>query len=58
MRCYHRVIQIFTEADRCSWVECVRCGKTGPKKHSYLLAILAWGLHLANQHPRKRVTKR
>lgn len=50
--CSHRFLQVKTESDRCSWVQCEVCKKQGPKKHSYLLAILAWGLHLTNQHPR------
>lgn len=53
-RCAHRQLQVLTEKDRCSWVRCAKCGKTGPSKHSYTLALLAWALHLTNQHPRKR----
>jgi hypothetical protein len=53
-RCTHRYLRVRTEKDRCSWVECQHCGKTGPSKHSYTLAILAWALALTNQHPRKR----
>lgn len=51
-RCSHRLLRIDTEHDRCYWVQCEECLKLGPKKHSYLLAVLAWGLHLTNQHPR------
>jgi hypothetical protein len=51
-RCTHRQLVIRTERDRCSWVECALCKKRGPSKHSYLLALLAWALHLTNQHPR------
>lgn len=54
MRCTHRKIEVKTERDRCSWVCCMKCGKTGPKKHTYGMALLAWVLHLANQHPRKK----
>jgi hypothetical protein len=48
------MITVRTERDRCSWCVCDLCGKQGPKKHSYLLALIAWGLHLANQYPRAR----
>jgi hypothetical protein len=53
-RCSHRLIQVYTEKDRCSWVHCVQCDKEGPKKHSYTLALLAWALHVCNQHPRAK----
>lgn len=53
-RCTHRWLRVLTERDRCSWVTCDQCGKTGPKKHSYLLALVAWALHTVNQHPRAR----
>lgn len=52
--CTHRKLEVRTEKDRCSWIECSLCGKKGPNKHSYTLAILAWALHLTNQHPRGR----
>ena len=51
-KCAHRLIRVRTERDRCSWVVCEVCGKGGPAKHSYTLALLAWALHLVNQHPR------
>ncbi len=54
MRCTHRTLLLQTEKDRCTWVECGSCGKCGPKKHSQTLALLAWIVHLGNQHPRKR----
>jgi hypothetical protein len=53
MRCSHRHLTIKSEGDRCSWVQCNDCKEAGPRKHSYLLAILAWGLRLTNQHPRR-----
>lgn len=56
--CRHRLIEVKTERDACSWVRCKGCGKSGPKKHSYLLAVLAWAMHLTNMHPRKAATKR
>lgn len=51
-RCLHRSLEIRTEKDRCSWVSCRGCRKTGPRKHSYTLALIAWALKLTNQHPR------
>lgn len=53
-RCLHRTITVRTERDRCSWVECCGCRKTGPRKHSYMLALICWATHLVNQHPRRR----
>ena len=53
-RCLHRALRVRTERDRCSWVECTVCKKQGPKKHSYVLAVLAWAFHVLNQHPRPR----
>jgi len=58
VECSHRILRVRTEADRCSWVECMGCGKTGPKKHSYLLGVVAWLATLGNQHPRQPRTKR
>lgn len=52
-KCVHRKLDILTEKDRCSWVVCRTCKKSGPKKHSMTLALLAWIVSLANQHPRK-----
>lgn len=52
--CRHRKLSVKTEADRCSWVECQGCGKKGPKKHSYMLALVAWAVASVNQHPRTR----
>jgi hypothetical protein len=54
MRCLHRQLIVRTEKDRCSWVECAKCKKAGPSKHSYFAAVIAWGLHTLNQHPRKK----
>jgi hypothetical protein len=51
-RCPHRRLVLLTEEDRCTWVVCDVCKKTGPRKHSQTLALLAWIVHLANQHPR------
>ena len=51
-RCPHRRLTVHTERDKCSWVACEDCHKRGPKKHSYTLAVIAWTLHLTNQHPR------
>jgi hypothetical protein len=57
-RCHHRTLIVRTEEDRCSWVECAQCKKTGPSKHSYTLALIAWTLHAVNQHPRVTAVKR
>lgn len=54
MKCAHRHLEIRTERDRCSWVECKGCGKTGPAKHSITLALLAWCVSLGDQHPRRK----
>lgn len=51
-RCVHRNLIIRTEADRCSWVECSNCPKKGPKKHSYMLALICFATSTVNQHPR------
>lgn len=56
-RCTHRALTLRTESDRCTWVVCDRCGKAGPSKHSQTLALLAWIVSLANQHPRPRKAK-
>ena len=53
LECTHRRITVLTEPDKCSWVQCQDCGKEGPKKHSYTLALLAWIVCLADKHPRK-----
>lgn len=53
-KCRHWVLELHTEADRCTWVVCAMCGKMGPKKHSQTLALLAWIVHLGNQHPRAK----
>jgi hypothetical protein len=47
-------ITVRTEADGCSWVVC-RCGFSGPGKHSYALALMAWVVKLSSDHPRQRV---
>jgi hypothetical protein len=52
-RCAHRALVIQTEADGCSWVECIGCGKTGPCKHSYMLALICFATATVNQHPRR-----
>lgn len=51
-RCTHRMLLVATEKDRCSWVQCMTCNKKGPRKHSYLLAVVAWLAAIGNQHPR------
>jgi hypothetical protein len=53
-RCTHRMLWLDTEKDRCTWVLCTKCGLKGPKKHSQTLALLAWILFLANDHPKRR----
>lgn len=57
IRCTHRVLRVRTEKDGCSWVECLTCRKTGPCKHSYMLAVICFATQTVNQHPRVR-TKR
>lgn len=52
--CAHRVLEIRTEKDRCSWVECCHCDLRGPKKHSVLLALLAWAVFISSDHPKRR----
>lgn len=56
-RCTHRVLELRTERDRCTWVMCMICSKEGPKKHSQTLALLAWIVSLGNQHPRRKRVK-
>jgi hypothetical protein len=53
-RCAHRHLKVLTEKDRCSWVVCQGCRKKGPKKHSVLLALVAFAVCIADQHPRKK----
>lgn len=53
-RCTHRLLILHTEKDRCTWVQCGRCKKVGPKKHSLTKALLAWILCLGDQHPRPK----
>lgn len=53
-RCTHRVLTVKTERDRCSWVVCNVCGKEGPKKHSYMLALICFATATVDQHPRAR----
>lgn len=53
-RCAHRALAIMTEKDRCSWVVCQRCRKRGPKKHSIVMALVAFAVALGDQHPRRR----
>jgi hypothetical protein len=52
-RCLHRSITVRTEADGRSWVVC-ECGLSGPRKHSYALALMAWVVKLSSDHPRRR----
>lgn len=56
-RCSHRYLQVHTEADHCSWVKCLHCRKTGPRKHSYMLAVICFATATVNQHPRRRGSK-
>lgn len=53
-RCGHRKLEVKTEKDRCSWVVCTTCGKRGPKKHSVIMALVAFAVTLGDQHPRKK----
>jgi polyferredoxin len=48
-RCQHRVLIVAREKDRCSFVKCRSCGKVGPKKHSYGLALVAWIVCVADR---------
>lgn len=52
-KCQHRVLHVIRERDRCSYVKCASCGKVGPKKHSYLLALIAWIVRVGDQGIRK-----
>jgi hypothetical protein len=52
-RCAHRKLEVKTEKDRCSWVQC-KCGKRGPKKHSVVLALVAFAVAVGDQHPRRK----
>lgn len=52
--CSHRNLVVRTERDRCSWVECLNCPKVGPRKHSYMLALICFATATVNQHPRRR----
>lgn len=54
LNCQHKLLQVRTESDRCSWIQCDTCKVKGPKKHSVTLALLAWVLYLANDHPKRR----
>lgn len=53
-KCTHRSIEVKTESDRCNWVQCKSCRKRGPKKHSYMLALVAFAVATVDQHPRTR----
>lgn len=57
-RCSHRSLVIRTEGDRCSWVQCLDCPKHGPRKHSYMLALICFATATVNQHPRRKRSKR
>jgi hypothetical protein len=50
-RCDHCMLTVRTERDRCSWVHCDKCGKEGPRKHSVLLALIAWAVKTVDQQP-------
>ncbi len=52
--CAHKLLEICTEKDRCSWVRCQTCNAKGPKKHSVVLALCAWIIYISNDHPRRR----
>jgi hypothetical protein len=52
--CRHKTLGINTERDRCTWISCAHCGVKGPKKHSIALALCAWILFIANDHPKRR----
>jgi hypothetical protein len=54
MACSHRQLEIKTEKDRCSWVKCKGCRKRGPKKHSVVMALMAFAVSLGDRHPRAR----
>ena len=58
MRCTHRILRLQTERDRCTWVQCITCGVEGPAKHSQTLALLAWIVFLANDHPKRHKAAR
>ncbi len=47
-RCAHRELVVKTEKDRCNWVLCKGCKKRGPKKHSVMLAIMAFGMAITS----------
>jgi hypothetical protein len=51
-KCQHNRLEVETEDDGCYWVWCAHCGKMGPKKHSRVLALLAWIVRISNKHPR------
>lgn len=51
-RCKHEQIQIVRDKDKCRRVICLECRKPGPRKHSRLLAILAFELQRSDGHPR------
>lgn len=52
--CAHRKLEVKTEKDRCSWVVCLSCRKRGPKKHSVIMALVAFAVSLGDQHPRRK----
>jgi hypothetical protein len=54
MKCAHKTLDIHTEKDRCSWVQCAYCGAKAPKKHSVTLALCAWIIYASNDHPKRR----
>ena len=56
-RCLHRPLFVRRDPDGCSFVRCKACGKRGPRKHSYILALVAWALATGDQHPRNKVKR-
>lgn len=52
--CKHDRLQVVREKDRCRRVLCLDCRKFGPRKHSRLLAILAFELQRSDGHPRRK----
>lgn len=51
-RCAHRNLEVKTEKDRCNWVRCRDCKKRGPKKHSVMLALVAFALAITSWNSR------
>lgn len=55
MACRHQILVLSTERDGCWWVKCGMrgCRTRGPKKHSKQMAVIAFGVSLSDQHPRR-----